>query len=137
MVALYSELAAVTGSGAVGDYIDFMKLPQNTVIVGGFMYIENGLGGDNETVSLGIIYEDSDGTDDPNALVELADVYDGATAVVGQVAALPAGFNYFLSSANVPYKVTGGVGTVRLTSNTDALDTNKDSKVILYVILPA
>jgi hypothetical protein len=137
---LYSELAAHAGSGAAGDTIQFMRLPPGTLIVGGWLYWEDGLGADdNDAADLGIIYEDGDGTDNADCLADGIDIYDGEAATGGALEALPTGSWYPLGSdfEVFPYKVTGGWGTVTLTSVTDAFITNKDVKVILYCILPA
>ncbi len=137
MTVLYSELAAVTGSGGAGDTIDFMKLPPGTLVVGGWLYTEDGFGADNVTIDLGVAYEDSDGTDDTDAFIDAVDVYDGATGD-GKLDALPAGNLWKVGSdvAAFPYLVTGGWGTVRLTSSA-ALITSKDCKLVLQVIMPA
>lgn len=139
MHVLYSELASHAGSGQAGDYIDYFKLPPGTLIVGGWYYWEDGLGADdNDLADLGIKYEDGDGTDDLDALLDGIDIYDGQTSPLAQEA-LPAGSVMPVGTdiEVFPYKVTGGWGTVRLTSVTDALIAAKDTKLVLYVILPA
>jgi hypothetical protein len=109
------------------------------MIVGGWLYWETGLGGtDGELADLGVVYEAGDGTDDVDALLDGIDVYDGATAPA-PLAALPTG-SIMLIGTDVgafPYKVTGGWGTVRLTSVTGDFVTAKDVKLLLYVIYPA
>ena len=138
VTALYSQLLSLTGGGT-GDTVDFMRLPEGTIIVGGWFYFETGLGGtDNDTADLGIIYEASDGTDDIDCMCNGIDIYDGASVVVGLTGALPAGFTFMLGSDTVafPYKVTGGTGTVQLISKAGAFVTAKDMKIMLLVILP-
>jgi hypothetical protein len=140
MTALYSEEDSVAAGGGANDKVDFMKLPPGTLIVGGWLYVENGFcATDNALANVGITYEDSDGTDDVDCLVAGIDTYDGASVTVGQVSSLPTGFTYQLGVTNTgafPYLVTGGWGTVRLTQATAAIVTAKDVKICLYVILP-
>jgi hypothetical protein len=133
---LYSELASFAAGGQAGDYIDYFKLPPGTLIVGGWFYWEDGLGGaDNDAADLGIVYEDGDGTDDVDALCDGLDIYDGQTSPLAVQEALPTG-SWMPVGTDVevfPYKVA----TVRLTSVSAALVTAKDTKLVLYVILPA
>lgn len=137
MFCFHSRIAAVTGGGAAGDKIQFMKLPKGAVIVGGWLYVENGLGVDGELADLGVYYEDSDGTDDADCLIDGLGVFDGADGV-GTVTALPAGTLHIVGSdlEVFPYKVTGGWGTVTLTSLSGDFITNKDVALTLYVIMP-
>ena len=138
VTAIWSEEDSVAGGGAVGDTLDFFKLPDGTLIVGGWLYTEDGFGGsDGELADLGVIYEDSDGTDDADCLIDGADIYDGADGV-GTIDALPAGTLHKVGSdvAAFPYKVDGGWGTVRLTAMSGDFVTAKDVKLVLYVILP-
>ena len=137
LTVLYSELLSAT-AGGTGDTVSFMKLPSGTVILGGWFFFEDGLGaGDGNTADLGIVYEDSDGTDDIDCLGDGIDIYDGQTAPVAD-AALPAGSLYHLGQTTTafPYKVTGGIGTVTLTTLAGAIVTAKDMKLCLHVILP-
>ena len=137
VVALYSECLAATAGGS-GDTVSFMKLPAGTIIVGGWMYIEDGLQADNKLSNLGIIYEDGDGTDNDEALIQNIDCYDGATGIATILQALPTGALYLIGqdATTVPYKVTGGIATVTLTTEDAVLVTNKDMKLCLYVIWP-
>ena len=137
VVALYSECLAMT-AGGTGDSCSFMKLPSGTFIVGGWLYIENGLQADNKLSDLGVVYEDGDGTDDVNCLIQNIDCYDGATGIVSGTEALPTGNLYHIGkdATLVPYKVTGGIGTVTLTTQDALVVTNKDLKLCLYVIWP-
>jgi len=138
MYALYSQCLSATAGGA-GDTVSFMKLPKGTVILGGWFYFEDGLGADDDdSADLGIVYEAGDGTDDIDALGDGIDIYDGNTAPVAVNAAIPAGSFYpmGITTTVFPYKVTGGVGTVTLTTLTDAIVAAKDMKICLYVILP-
>jgi hypothetical protein len=137
--AIYSELASVTGSGAANDTVDFCKLPDQTWIVGGWLYTEDALHADNSNCDLGVVYEggESGTTNDGNCLCDAIDTNDGADT--GSVDALPAG-SYHMIGQDVetfPFKVDGGVGTVRLLANTTALLASKDIKLVLYVIFPA
>lgn len=137
MVAMYSVCTSAT-AGAAGDTISFMKLPPGAVIIGGWMYWEDGLGADDgDLADLGVVYEASDGTDDVDCIADGLDIYDGQTSPVAQEA-LPAGSMISLPTdvAAMPYVVTGGVGTVQLLSLTDAFVTAKDVHLMLYVILP-
>jgi hypothetical protein len=138
VVALYSELLSHDAGGGTGDTISYMKLPPGTFIVGGWFYVENGLQADNKLSNLGIIYEDGDGTDNDEALLQNIDCYDGATGLTAGLGALPAGNLYMIGKdcTTVPYKVTGGIGTVTLTTEDSALVTAKDTKLCLYVIWP-
>lgn len=135
--AIYSELASLTGGGGAGDTVQFMKLPDGTYILGGWIYTEDGLIADGNSADLGVIYEDGDGTDDDDCLAEDLDVFDGADT--GGTPAVPAGSVHALpqSLTPQPYKVDGGVGTVTLTSVGDAFVTAKDVKLCLYVVFPA
>jgi hypothetical protein len=115
-----------------------MKLPENAVILGGWLYCEDGLGaGDGNTADLGVVYEASDGTDDVDCLLDGIDIYDGQTDPIG-VNALPAGTMWTIGQTTTafPYKVTGGVGTVQLITKSAAIVTAKDMKLCLFVILP-
>ena len=137
-VVLYSQLLAAT-AGGTGDTVSFMKLPVGTIILDGQLYIENGLGGtDDDTASLGIIYEDGDGSDDSTILNAAFDIYDGADTAPLGVAALPTGFMYYLPQHNAgfPYIVAGGIGTVTLTTLDGAIVTAKDMKLWLTVLIP-
>jgi len=138
VVAMYSECLAAT-AGGTGDTVSFMKLPPGTVILGGWFFFEDGLGaGDGNTADLGIVYEDSDGTDDIDCLGDGIDIYDGNTAPVAILQAVPTGSVYYIGQTTTafPYKVTGGIGTVTLTTLAAAIVTAKDMKICLYVILP-
>ncbi len=136
MTVAYSELESATAGDAAGDMIKFGKLPPGTLVVGGWLYTEDGLVADNSTIDLGILYEDGDGTDDLDAFIDGADAYDGADT--GAVPALPAGSLHVVGSdvATFPYLVTGGWGTVQLITLTTQIVTAKDVKLWLYVILP-
>lgn len=135
MTVLWSRMASVTGGGA-GDTIHFMRLPPGTLIVGGWLYTEDGLQADNSTADLGIVYEASDGTDDVDCLLDGIDTNDGADTP--GLAAFPAGTIQKVGHdiAAFPYLVTGGIGTVQLYANTSAFVTAKDSVLVLYVVLP-
>jgi hypothetical protein len=139
MKVLYSELASATaGDNGAGDTINFFKLPPGTLVVGGWLYCEDGLGNtDGDLADLGVIYEDGDGTDDVDAFLDGADIYDGQTSPLAQEA-LPAGSRYHIGAdvAVFPYLVTGGWGSVKLTTVTNVIVTAKDVKLCLFVILP-
>lgn len=137
MCAMFSELATVTGGGGAGDTVDLMKLPNGTYILGGWIYTEDALIADTNSADLGVIYEDGDGTDDADCLAEDLDVFDGADT--GGSPAVPAGSIHLLPNAvsTTPYKVDGGVGTVRLTSVGAAFAADKDIKICLFVVFPA
>lgn len=131
----YSYIASLTGGGEQYDYVNLMKLPAGAVIVGGWLYTEDGLGDDNDVADLGIIYEKGDGTDDGDALIDGIDVYDGATGD-GKLDALPAG-NIWLIGSDVevfPYTCTHEA-TVRLTNMTGDFKTAKDIKCCIYYVV--
>ena len=136
MTVLYSELASATAGDAAGDTVHFFKLPPGTLVVGGWLYTEDGLVADNSTLDLGVVYEDGDGTDDVDAFIDGADGFDGADT--GAIPGLPAGSMHIVGSdvATFPYLVTGGWGTVQLITITTQIVTAKDIKLWLYVILP-
>jgi hypothetical protein len=132
LTAVYSELLSAT-AGGTGDTVSFMRLPEGTVILGGWLYFEDGLGADDgDLADLGVVYEASDGTDDVDCLLDGIDIYDGQTSPLAQEA-LPAGSIIQLGSTTTafPYKVTGGIGTVQLITLTDAIVTAKDMKLCL------
>lgn len=135
--AMYSELASFAAGGGAGDTIQFMKLPNGTYILGGWLYTEDGLIADTNSADLGVVYEDGDGTDDVDCLADGIDVFDGADS--GGTPALPAGSIHQLPQDVLvaPYKVDGGVGTVELLSIGSAFVTAKDVKLMLLVVFPA
>jgi hypothetical protein len=137
MTCLYSECLSAT-AGAINDTISFMRLPPGTIIVGGWLYWEDGLSAtDNALGDLGVVYEASDGTDDVDCIFDGLDIYDGQTAPLA-LPALPAGSLMPVGATTTafPYVVTGGIGTVQLINLTDAFVAAKDVKLCLYVILP-
>ena len=137
VTAVWSEEDSVAGGGGASDTLDFMKLPPGTIVVGGWLYAEGGLGADNVTAQLGVVYEDSDGTDDEDAFIDAFDIYDAATGS-GKITGLPTGTHWKVGGdvEAFPYVVDGGWATVQLIAS-GALVTAKDCKLILYVILPA
>ena len=135
--ALYSELAAFAAGGQDGDLIYYFKLPPGTWIIGGWFYAEDGLTANASHIDLGVIYEDADGVDDVDALIDGMDAYDGTDCAAHPV--LPTGGMHIIPQdvAAAPYLVTGGWGTVVGYSDGAALVTSKDTKLVLFVILPA
>ena len=134
---VYSEVLSA-GVGGTGDTLSLMKLPNGTVILDGWVFVEDGLQAANKLSNLGIIYEDGDGTDNDEALIQNMDLSDGATGTIADLDALPAGALWILPQdcTNLPYKVTGGVGTVTLTTEDSAFIASKDFKICLMVIMP-
>jgi hypothetical protein len=135
MRVAYSYIASLTGSGEAGDYVNLMKLPAGAVIVGGWLYTEDGLGDDNDVADLGIYYDDAAGTDDVDALIDGIDVYDGATGD-GKLDALPAGNIWLIGSdiAAFPYTCTHEA-TVVLTNTSGDFKSAKDIKCCIYYVV--
>jgi len=136
---LFSQCLAMT-AGGTGDTRSFMKLPKGTVILGGWLFLEDGLQADNKLCNLGVIYEggETGTTDNDECLLANLDCFDGATGLISVNAALPTGSWWPIGqdTTTVPYVVTGGVGTVMLTTEDALVVTSKDLKLMLIVILP-
>jgi hypothetical protein len=131
----YSHIASLAGGGEQFDYVYLMKLPKGAYIVGGWLYTEDGLGDDNDVADLGIVYENGDGTDDEDCLIDGLDVYDGADTVA--IPALPAGSIHLIGTdvEAFPFGPLEGEGTVKLTNMTGDFKTAKDVKCWIYYVV--